>query len=119
MAERRSVRMEQKVVHRHRIGAQVFKRVSEFVYVHGAPKAILRWIDVADMRTPLYLDLDPAKLRRIRAGTRTLFFYRGTTVDPASAHDARPPMRGRRRVESAPIPGGRRRTDPPQRSIPP
>jgi hypothetical protein len=113
MAERRTARVEQKVVHRHRIGAQVFRRVSEFVFVRGEPKAILRWIDVAGVRTPIYLALDPAKLRRIRAGTRTLFFYRGTTVDPASAHDPRPPMRGRRRAESAPIPGGRRRTDPP------
>jgi hypothetical protein len=113
MAERRIARVQQRVVHQHRIGAQVFKRVSEFVYVRGEPKAILRWIDVAGMRAPIYLHLDAAKLRRIRAGAATLFLYTGTTVDPASVHDARPPMRGRRRAEGAPIPGGRRRTDPP------
>src|SRR5688500_10211441 len=118
MAERRTARVQQKVVHRHRIGAQVVKRVSEFVYVRGEPKTILRWTDVAGRRTPLYVDLAPAKLRRIRAGTRTQFFYKRTTVDPAAAPDAPPPMRGRRRVESAPVPGGRRRTDPPLRSIP-
>ena len=43
MAERRTARVQQKVVHRHRIGAQVFKRVSDFVFVRGEPKAILRW----------------------------------------------------------------------------
>jgi hypothetical protein len=116
MAERRSVRVQQKVVHRHRIGAQVFKRVSEFVLVRGEPKAVLRWIDVAGVRTPLYLDLDPAKLRRIRAGTSNLYFYKGTTMDPSSELDPRPPLRGRRRKDSTPRPGGRRRTDPPLQS---
>jgi hypothetical protein len=113
MTERRSARVQRRVVHRHRIGTQVFKRVSEIVFVRGAPKAILRWIDVAGVRTPLYVELDPAMLRRIRAGTATLYFYKGTTVDPASDFDARPPRRGRRRRDSAPLPGGRRRTDPP------
>jgi hypothetical protein len=113
MVERRSARVQQKVVHRHRVGVQVFKRVSEFVYVRGEPKAILRWIEAAGVRTPIYVHLDPAKLRRIRAGTAMLFFYKGTTVDPASASDPRPPMRGRRRSDGVPLPGGRRRTDPP------
>ena len=114
MAERRTVRVHHKVVHRHCIGTEVSRRVSEFVLVRGEPKAILRWIDVAGgVRTPIYRDLDPAKLRRIRAGTATLYVYEGTTVDPASVLDARPPKRGRRRGDSAPIPGGRRRTDPP------
>ena len=114
MAERRTARVQHKVVHRHRVGGEVSKRVSEFVFLRGQPKAILRWIDVAGVRTPLYVDLDPAKLRRVRAGTATLFVYEGTTVDPASvALDAKPPMRGRRRSDGVPLPGGRRRTDPP------
>ena len=113
MAERRTARVQHRVVHRHCIGTEVSRRVSEFVFVRGEPKAILRWIDVAGVRTPLYVDLDPGKLRRIRAGTATLYVYEGTTVDPASAVAARPPKRGRRRGDSAPIPGGRRLTDPP------
>ena len=100
------------MVHQHRAGALVFRRVSEFVVVRGEPKAILRWIDIAGVRTPIYLALDPAKLRRIRAGTRTLMHYDGITVDPA--HDyAKPPRRAQRRGESKPMPGGRRRNDPP------
>lgn len=114
MAERRAARVQQKVIHRHRIGAQLFRRVSEFVVIHGAPKALLRWVDIAGIRTPIYVDLDPGKLRRIRAGSSIIHVYRGTTIDPASASDPRPPMRGRRRASDAPIPGGRRRTDPPR-----
>jgi hypothetical protein len=113
MAERRAARAPQKVVHRHRIGTLVFKRVSEFVYVRGEPKAVLRWVDIAGIRTPIYLSLDPAKLKRIRAGTKLLFHYAGTTVDPSTELDPRPPMRGRRRHDNRPLPGGRRRTDPP------
>jgi hypothetical protein len=113
MAERRAARVEQKVVHRHRSGSLVFKRVSEFVLVRGQPKAILRWIDIAGVRTPIYLDLDPAKLRRIRAGTSALFHYDGTTADPSATIEQRPPQRGRRRKAGKPVPGGRRRTDPP------
>jgi hypothetical protein len=113
MAERRTARVQQKVVHRHRNGSQVFRRVSEFVIVRGEPKAVLRWIDSAGVRTPIYLDLDPQKLRRIRVGTSTLYHYHGTTADPSATIEQRPPMRGRRRSAGKPIAGGRRRTDPP------
>jgi len=113
MAERRRARIGNKVVHRHRIGALVFRRVSELLYVQGQPKAILHWIDIAGMRTPLYLDLDVRKLRRIRAGLITIFHYSGTTVDPTTAGDPRPPERGRRRTNDQPLAGGRRSTDPP------
>jgi hypothetical protein len=112
MAERRAARVPQKVIHRHRIGSLVFKRVSEFVQVRGEPKAILRWIDIAGMRTPIYIDLDPTKLRRIRAGPKTRLYYDGTTADPGD--EPKPPTRGRRRTQSEPIPGGRRRSDPPR-----
>ena len=99
------------MVHRHRIGAQVFTRVSELAYVRGQPKAILRWIDIAGVRTPLYADLDLKKMRRIRRGVRVAF-YEGTTLDPSDVAP-KPPQRGRRRKSDVPMPGGRRRTDPP------
>jgi hypothetical protein len=108
MAERRAARVPQKVVHRHRIGSLVFKRVSEFVRVRGEPKAILKWIDIAGVRTPIYVDLDPAKLRRIAAGPKTRIYYDGTTVEPGASRGA----------GSQPMPGGRRRTDPPSEKAP-
>ena len=113
MAERRAAKIRQKVVHRHRIGSQMLKRVSDFMLVRGEPKAVLRWIDIAGVRTPIAVDLDRAKLRSIRAGTSTLFLYAGTTTDPSAAMDPRPPLRGRRRTEDRPLPGGRRRAHPP------
>ena len=87
MASRRLARVPQKVTHRHRIGSHVFRRVSELVFIGRQPKAILRWIDIAGMRTPIYAELDPTKLRRMRIRTaRTvIFLYDGTTVDPADA----------------------------------
>lgn len=87
MASRRLARVLQKVIHRHRIGSHVFRRVSELVRVRGEPKAILHWIDSAGVRTPIYADLDPGKLRRIRIRTarHPTFQYDGTTIDPADA----------------------------------
>jgi hypothetical protein len=116
MAERRLARVPRKVVHRHRIGSLIFKRVSELVFVRGEPKAVLRWIDIAGVRTPIYLELDPAKLRHIRAGAASTFIYDGTTVDPA--YQPMPAMRARRRTPSPPVPGGRRSTDPPRHQSP-
>jgi hypothetical protein len=73
-----------KVIHRHRIGGVEFRRVSELIYVRGRPKAILGWIDVGGVRTPIYLcDLDPAKLRKAAAGNAAKFtyYYDDVTVD--------------------------------------
>ena len=113
MAERRAARVPQKVVHRHRIGSLVVKRLSEFVLVRGEPKAILKWIDIAGIRTPIYIDLESSKLRRVQAGPKTRFIYDGTTVEPGTAEEPKPAIRGRRGARSQPMPGGRRRTDPP------
>jgi hypothetical protein len=110
MADRKLARVPLKVVHRHRVGGQVFRRVSELAYVRGQPKAILRWIDIAGMRTPIYADLDPAKLRRMRPRLR-LTSYDGTTTDPSDVV-IKPPTRGRRRRNAEVNPGGRRRSDP-------
>ena len=45
MQNRRKVRLGLKVIHRHRAGDAVFRRVSELVFVSGRPKAVLGWID--------------------------------------------------------------------------
>jgi hypothetical protein len=116
MAERKLARVPLKVVHRHRIGGQVFKRVSELAYVHGQPKAILRWIDIAGIRTPIYADLDAGKLRRMRPRVRVTL-YDGTTTDPSDVVP-KPPTRGRRRRRGEVRPGGRRWNDPPAASEP-
>ena len=82
MRQRSKVRLGQKVIHRHRVGSFEFKRVSELAFIGGTPKAILGWIDVGGMRTPVYLcDLDPRKLRPGPADEKT-WYYDDTTVDP-------------------------------------
>jgi hypothetical protein len=70
-----------RVIHRHRIGERRFRRVSELVFLRGKPFAVLEWIDFSGDRTPLYLALDPAKLRP-QARPRNTFYYDGTTSDP-------------------------------------
>jgi hypothetical protein len=85
MHNRRKVRLGLKVIHRHRVGHLEFRRVSELVFVRGRPKAILGWIDVGGMRTPLHLcDLDPAKLRKATASNvaKNTYYYDAVTVDP-------------------------------------
>ena len=87
MHNRRKVRLGLKVIHRHRVGSFEFRRVSELVYVRGRPKAILGWIDVGGVRTPIYLcDLDPARLRKAAAGNaaKDTYYYDAVTVDPRS-----------------------------------
>lgn len=83
MASRRLSRVPQKVTHRHQIGSRVSRRVSELVFVRGKPKVILRWIDLAGVRTPIYADLDPARLDRTPNAHGVMYKYDGTTVDPA------------------------------------
>ena len=85
MHNRRKVRLGLKVIHRHRVGQLEFRRVSELVFVGGLPKAILGWIDVGGVRTPLYMcDLNPDKLRRAQAGNgvKNTYYYESVTVDP-------------------------------------
>ena len=72
-------------MHRHRIGTTVVDRVSEMVYVHSRPVALLEWIDLGGVRTPLYrCELDPAKLRA-DAEHRGVFRYDDVTIDPRFA----------------------------------
>jgi hypothetical protein len=82
MNDRRKSRLGLKVIHKHRVGDKLFRRVSELVVIDGRPKAILSWINLGDVRTPIYLcDLDHAKLRRSPSDS-SLFFYDDVTVDP-------------------------------------
>lgn len=81
-SERRVVqRVRLKVIHRHRIGTRRFRRVSELVFFGEQPKAVLEWVNMAGDRMPLYLDLDPRRLRRVR-GARHTYAYDGETTDP-------------------------------------
>ena len=82
MPERRKVRVGLKVIHRHRVGNRVVRRVSELVFVDGRPKALLAWIDIGGVRTPLYIcELDGSKLRAPKSVKNT-YYYDATTVDP-------------------------------------
>jgi hypothetical protein len=99
MHNRRKIRSGLKVIHRHRVGSYEFRRVSELVYIRGRPKAILGWIDVGGMRTPIYMsDLDPKKLHKAAAAPNT-YYYDGLTIDPryedlAQVKDRAPPPQG-------------------------
>ena len=86
--ERRSLpRNATKVIHRHRMGRYVFARVSELVFVDGRPRAVLEWVNLGGIRTPVYLaDLDPAKLTGA-AALRRMYFYGGVTSDPRFDED--------------------------------
>jgi hypothetical protein len=82
MPERRKVRVGLKVIHRHRVGSRVVRRVSELVFVDGRPKALLSWIDIGGIRTPLYIcELDRSRLRAPK-GMKNTYYYDATTVDP-------------------------------------
>ena len=83
MASRRLARVPQTVTHRHRTGSRVLQRVSELVFIRGRPKAILRWINIAGIRTPIYAELDPAKLRQPRTPRGAAARYEGMTTEPA------------------------------------
>lgn len=93
MHNRSCGRLGVKVIHRHRVGNHEFRRVSELVFVGGRPKAILGWIDVGGLRTPIYLaDLDPAKLKKAAAAKNT-YYYDEVTVDPRYEDLGPPPER--------------------------
>jgi hypothetical protein len=81
---RHDVRPGLKVKHRHRVGTAIGERVSELVYVRGLPVALLDWIDLGGIRTPLYMcKLDPVQLHAATPGG--LFEYDGITADPRFA----------------------------------
>ena len=78
--ERRKARTGLKVIHRHRVGTIVLRRVSELVFVQGRPIALLEWINLGGVRTPLYVcELEASKLKQTDKNT---YYYDGVTVDP-------------------------------------
>lgn len=82
MAQRKKIRAGLRVIHRHRTGDRSFLRVSELAFVRGEPKAILEWIDLGGVPTPLYICvLDPRNLKRSKADPHT-YYYRAETTDP-------------------------------------
>lgn len=94
MDARRNPRFEFKVIHRHRIGALAINRVSELVFVGGQPKAVLKWVDMAGIRIPIYCELEPTKLRGPATYARTAelkrtYYYEETTSDPRYEKDQR------------------------------
>ena len=71
------------VLHKHRVGdAAPVDRVSELAFLRGQPKAILEWIDIGGVRTPICADLDPARLELPEPHCPRRFSYGGTTFDP-------------------------------------
>jgi hypothetical protein len=90
--ERRlGVRAGLQVVHRHQVGETVFRRVSELLYVSGRPVALVEWINLGGVRTPLYTcPLDPLKLHA-DAARRGVFHYDDLTADPRFAEHGEPP----------------------------
>ena len=99
MHNRKKIRSGLRVLHRHRVGDHEFRRVSELVYVRGSPKAVLGWVDVGGVRTPIYIcDLDPQKLHKAAAAANT-YYYDAVTIDPRYEDvdpltDRAPPPRG-------------------------
>jgi hypothetical protein len=95
MHNRRRIRIGLKVSHRHLVaGGCAQRQVSELIFIKGAPKAVLGWIDLGGMRTPIcFCDLDPAKLTR-STSRKNVYFYSGITIDPRYENvvPARPPQ---------------------------
>ncbi len=80
--ERRRVRSKLKVIHRHRSeGREEDRRESELVFTRrGGAVAILEWIDIGGVRTPLFTcPLDRDKLHRESERT---YVYEDVTQDP-------------------------------------
>ena len=71
-----------KVVHQHRMGAEVSERVSDLIFVDGRAHALINWINIGGVRTPLYTcELDQTKLVPT-SDAKAVFYYAGVTTDP-------------------------------------
>jgi hypothetical protein len=80
MTERRSIpNVRLRVVHLHRSGGELVRRVSELVFEHGRPVAVLAWTGEPGARRPRKgVPLDTAYLRPARRA-KHLFRYDGIT----------------------------------------
>ena len=79
--QRRTPRAKLRVIHRHRVGESVVRRVSELVFVKGRAVALLDWIDLGGVRTPMFTcELDRTKLHA--SGRPGIYQYDDVTVDP-------------------------------------
>jgi len=80
--ERRKPRAGLRVVHLHRIMGKTSPRESDLMFVDGRPQALLEWINLGGVRTPLYsCQLEAARLRPAD-GLKGTYVYDGVTVDP-------------------------------------
>ena len=79
--ERRRARAKLKVIHRHRTGGhEEGPRESELVFMRRGAVAILEWIDMGGVRTPIFTcPLDEQKLHRESERT---YVYDDITQDP-------------------------------------
>ena len=80
MNDRRRTRLGLRVIHRHRVVDKTFRRLSELLFVNGRPRALLGWIDMGGVRTPLCIcELEASKLKKVSYDT---YYYQGVTKDP-------------------------------------
>ena len=79
--ERRRARAKLKVIHRHRSdGREEGARESELVFTRNGAVAILEWIDMGGVRTPVFtVPLEREKLHRQSERT---YSYDDVTEDP-------------------------------------
>lgn len=81
-SERRKTRIGLKVIHQHRMGGEVSERVSDLVFADGKAQALIEWINIGGIRTPLYTcELDKTKLVPA-SDAKAVFYYVGVTTDP-------------------------------------
>jgi len=73
-----------KVIHKHRSGEQEPReRESDLMFIEDRPMAILEWIDIGGVRTPLFIcPLEREKLHPASPGKTKTFYYDDVTLDP-------------------------------------
>ena len=80
--ERRKPRNGLKIIHHHQVRGRISRRESDLIYLNGRPYALLEWINLGGVRTPLYTcELDSSKLKPAE-GAKGTYYYDAVTVDP-------------------------------------
>ncbi|HEX2565856.1 MAG TPA: hypothetical protein VHL85_03295 [Burkholderiales bacterium] len=81
MENRRASRYRLKILHEHRSGGRIRRRVSELIFVDGQPRIILGWIDLGGVRAPIFLhNVDASAVHPL--GVKHFYRYDGVTSDP-------------------------------------